>query len=171
MSYFASFGDDYVDAMNNAIDTAEVKENRGFSLLPEGKYQMQTTSVMVKEPNSPTGYPSFLIELTVLEGQHKNRKVYKWFPLEPTKERMDALKTDLALLGLDLTSIRDLENQEKLESLLDYIVEVTVKNKTSNNNGKTYGNYYLNRVAGKVGEGYQEVDVDDSDVFGGFGAR
>ena len=72
---------------------------------------------------------------------------------------------------VELTSLRDLENENKMVLLLDHIVDVTVKNKVSKNNGKTYGNYYLNRVVGKAGEGFQEVDVDDSDVFGGFGAR
>ena len=171
MSYFDTFDDEYLASMENAIGAAEVKDRNEFSLLPDGKYQMQVTSVAVKEPNSLGGYPSFVIELTVVEGQHKNRKAYKWFPLEPSKERMDALKTDLNLLGVNLTSLRDLEDESQMVLLLDHIVDVTVKNKTSKNNGKTYGNYYLNRVVGKAGEGFQEVDVDDNDVFGGFGAR
>lgn len=147
MGYFDSFGQDYVASMENAIDSAEVRSSN-YAQLPDGKYQMYVKSLYVKESNQLGGYPNFFIQLTVVEGQYAGQSVYKRYPLEPEKIRMDTLKSDLALLGVDFKSIYDLEDEPLMTKLLDQIVDVQIKTKVSKNNGKSYPNYYLNRVVG-----------------------
>ena len=164
-SYFDNFGKDYVDSMNNAIGTAEVKPTNGYVTPPDGKYQMRVQSLEVKESNYNDGYPNFILQLTIIEGEHRGKSVYKRYPLDPSQS-MNILKSDLFLLGVDFRSIYDLENREKMSSLLEHVVEVTIKSKVSSANGKTYANFYLNRDLGKhnpqanSGSGFTESDDD-----------
>lgn len=154
MGYFDSFDPDYLASMDNAIRSAEVKSR--FTQLPDGKYQMYVQAVEVKESRYADSYPCFYMQLTVTDGEFTGRSVYKRYPLEPIKERLDILKTDLAMMGVDLRRMADLADEEKMSALLDQVLEVTIKSKPSNN-GKIYPNYYLNRVVGSISEGH-EVD-------------
>lgn len=149
-SYFDSFGVDYVASMENAIEAAEVRGGSTYEQLPDGKYQMYIKSLAVKENKQQGGYPSFVVQLTVTSGEFAGRSAYKWYSLEPTKERMDSLKSDLALLGVNLKSVYDLENERLMTGILDKIVDVQIKSKVSRSNGKNYTNYYLNKVVGKM---------------------
>jgi hypothetical protein len=157
MGYFDSFGRDYVASMENAISAAEVRTGSKYEQLPDGKYQMFVKSIAVKESNQLGGYPNFLLQLTVLDGEYAGRSAYKRYTLEPEAKSMGFLKSDLYLLGVNLTSLYDLENAELMTKVLDKIVEVTIKNKPASN-GRSYANYYLNRVVGAV-------SANDSDPF------
>lgn len=167
MGFFDSFGQDYVASMENAIDAAEVRGN-SYAQLPDGKYQMYVKSLAVKESNQLGGYPNFIIQLTVVEGEYAGRSAFKRYPLEPDKIRMDTLKSDLALLGVEFKSLYDLEDEALMTKLLDQIVDVQIKSKVSKANGKSYPNYYLNRVVGTMAGGSADDDpyapVDPTDT-------
>lgn len=157
MGFFDSFDQDYVASMENAIDAAEVRTGGRYEQLPDGKYQMFVKSLAIKESNQLGGYPNFLLQLTVVNGEYAGRSAYKRYMLEPEKKSMGFLKSDLYLLGVDLTSLYDLENADLMSKLLDQIVEVTIKSKTASN-GKSYSNYYLNRVVGNMATGNANDD-------------
>jgi hypothetical protein len=157
MGFFDSFGHDYVASMENAIDAAEVRTGGRYEQLPDGKYQMFVKSLAIKESNQLGGYPNFLLQLTVLDGEYAGRSAYKRYTLEPEAKSMGFLKSDLYLLGVNLTSLYDLENAELMTKVLDQIVEVTIKNKMASN-GKNYPNYYLNRVVGNMASGSADDD-------------
>lgn len=159
MGFFDAMGREYAASMDNAIRSAQVR-TPGAITLPEGNYQMYVAKVALKEGNTPDSYPNFLMQLTLLAGEYGGSSVYKWYSLEPDETRMSILKTDLARLGMNLETILDLENEEKLTKLLDQIVEVQVKDKKAKN-GKTYQQYYINRVVGYMGNAPgSELDDD-----------
>lgn len=160
MGFFESYGEDYMASMNNAIGSATVLDGK-YESLPDGKYQMGVYGVEVKPSNYVDGYPNFIMELRVVNGECAGRRAYKRYTLEPSKDAMDRLKTDLHLLGVELHSISDLENESIMSALLDQVVDVVVKNKQAKN-GKTYPNYYLNRVVGMLTDGESPVDVEDT---------
>ena len=162
-SYFDSFGEDYVASMNNSIREAEVKPTNGYVMPPDGKYQMRVQSIQVKESNSDAGYPNFIVQLVVIEGDHRGMSVYKRYSLEPDSARINILKSDLFLLGIDFKSIYDLENEKIMSSILDKIVDVQIKSKFSQATGKTYANVYLNRVVGHA----NTSPSNDFDPFAG----
>lgn len=160
MGFFESFGEDYMDSMNNAISSASVLVNK-YEPLPDGKYQMGVYGVEVKASNYVDGYPNFIMELRVVNGEYAGKRAYKRFSLEPSKDAMDRLKTDLHLLGVELHSIADLENESIMTALLDQVLDVTVKNRKAKN-GKMYPNYYLNRVVGMLGDEERPVDIEET---------
>ncbi|MGN0184318.1 MAG: DUF669 domain-containing protein [Aristaeellaceae bacterium] len=123
MGFFESYGEDYMDSMNNAISSASVLDNR-YEPLPDGKYQMGVYGVEVKASNYVDGYPNFIMELRVVNGECAGRRAYKRYTLEPSKDSMDRLKTDLHLLGVELHSIADLEDESVMTALLDQVVDV-----------------------------------------------
>ena len=161
MSYFDTFGQDYVSAMNNTIANTAVRGNN-FVSLPDGKYQMFVDAIELRDSVYADGYPVFQIKLTVVDGEFRGKSVFKRYPLEPDERRIGVLKTDLSTLGFDLSSIIDLTDQEKMESLLDVVVDVTVKTKPSKSNGKNYPNYYINRKVGHMGDQEREMDIEDT---------
>lgn len=168
MGFFDSYGQDYVASMENAIDAAEVKGGGRYEQLPDGKYQMYVKSLSIKESNQLGGYPNFIIQLTVVDGDYAGRSAFKRYSLEPDKNRMDILKSDLALLGVDFKSLYDLEDEALMTKLLDQILDVQIKSKVSKTNGKSYPNYYLNRVVGNMATGSSDDDpfapVDPTDT-------
>ena len=159
-SYFDSFGEEYVASMNNSIRDAEVKATNGYVMPPDGKYQMRIQSIQVKESNSEAGYPNFIVQLVVLDGDHRGKSVYKRYSLEPNPMRLEMLKSDLFLLGVDLRSIYDLENEELMSGILDMGVDVVMKTNVSKTNGKSYTNIYFNRCFGKVTASDQNSDFN-----------
>ena len=163
MGFFDSFGQDYVASMENAIDAAEVRTGGRYEQLPDGKYQMFVKSLAIKESNQLGGYPNFLLQLTVLDGEYAGRSAYKRYTLEPEAKSMGFLKSDMYLLGVEFKSLYDLENEKLMIKLLDQIVEVTIKNKMASN-GKSYPNYYLNRVIGVMGQSNDDDPFTPADV-------
>ncbi len=161
MSYFDNFGQDYISAMNNTIAATPVR-GTSFVSLPEGKYQMFVDAIEIRDSLYAGGAPVFQVKLTVVDGEFRGKSVFKRYPLEPDERHIGILKTDLSVLGMDLTEIIDLTNQKKMEQLLDVIVDVTVKNKVSKTNGKSYPNYYLNKAVGRMGDQWREMDVEDT---------
>lgn len=158
MGFFDSYGQEYVASMENAIDAAQVRS--GYEQLPDGKYQMYVKSLAIKESRQLGGYPNFIMQLSVVNGEYAGRSAYKRYSLEPDKMRMDALKSDLALLGVDFKSLYDLEDEALMTKLLDQIVDVQIRSKVSRTNGKSYPNYYLNRVVGSMA-----TDGEDDNPF------
>lgn len=161
MSYFDSFGQDYVAAMNNTIAATPARGNNYVS-LPDGKYQMFVDAIEIRDSIYADGFPVFQIKLTVVDGEFRGKSAFKRYPLEPDEKHVQILKTDLGVLGMDLTSIIDLTDNKKMQQLIDVVVEVTVKTKTSKTNGKSYPNYYLNKKVGHMGDQEREMDIEDT---------
>ena len=140
-------GSDYLASLDNAYADAEIRTGGG-GLLPEGKYQMFVSNVSLGE-NSYLGAMQLAIGLEVLEGDLRGFKATKFLPL--TVERMEYLKNDLAVLGVDLSDgIVKLGEKEVLESLVDKVVDVTIKHKRKENGKGTFQNIFINRLVGSV---------------------
>lgn len=176
MGFFDKFGSDYKAAMSNSYASAEVHvSNSLYVNLPDGKYQPRIYSVSFDEAKDINAeIPAyFVLTFELLDGEFKGKRFNKRYPLVPDPMRMEILKTDLNTLGIVLPNddFCEIEKEAVISPALDQIVEVTVKNKVSKNNGKTYMNIYLNRSVGKYADTpFGGAQVDDSfDPFSGFG--
>lgn len=139
---------DYLASLDNAYAEAEVREGGSGGLLPEGKHQMYVCGVSLGE-NKFIGAMQLAINLEVLDGEHRGRRATKYLPL--TTERMEYLKNDLAVLGVDLSAgIVKLGEQETLQSMIDKVVDVTVKHKRKENGKGVFQNIFINRCVGDV---------------------
>ena len=141
-------GMDYLASLDNAYADAEIREGGGGGLLPEGKYQMFVCNVSLGE-NKFIGVMQLAIGLEVLDGDMKGRKVTKYLPL--SVERIEYLKNDLYTLGVDLSGgIVKLGEEATLQSIIDKVVDVTIKHKKKDNGNGTFMNIYINRCLGDV---------------------
>jgi len=175
MSFFDKFGNDYKAAMSNSYASAEVVERGSlFITLPDGKYQPRIYSVGFDEAKDINAeIPAyFVITFEMIDGEYKGKRFSKRYPLVPDKIRMDTLKTDLNTLGIVLPNddFCKIEEEEVIRPAIDQIVEITVKNKASKTNGKTYMNIYINRSVGVYNDTpFGSAVADDFDPFSGFG--
>lgn len=142
---------DYLAALDNAYADAEVRtEGSGAGLLPEGKYQMFVSNVSLGE-NKFNDAMQLAIGLEVLDGDMKGRRATKFLPL--TAERMEYLKNDLLVLGIDLSDgIVKLGEQKTMLSMLDKVVDVTIKHKQRDNGKGVFQNIFINRCVGSVSD-------------------
>lgn len=141
-------GMDYLASLDNAYADAEIREGGGGGLLPEGKYQMFVCNVSLGE-NKFIGVMQLAIGLEVLDGDMKGRKATKYLPL--SVERMEYLKNDLLTLGVDLSDgIVKLGEQKTMLSMLDKVVDVTIKHKQKENGKGIFQNIFINRCVGDV---------------------
>lgn len=143
---FEFYDAEYVAELESAFANAQDMGGR-YVTLPDGKYQGFVSSVSLDVNQNYEGCPlEWRIELTVLDGEYKNKCVTKRHTINA--ERMSYIKHDLKLLGVEIhNSISELGEEATLQSMLDVIVEFQVKNRKSAN-GKAYMNIYLNRNAG-----------------------
>ena len=153
----------YQASLNNAYRAATVRGGNGMAMLPEGKYQCIITAFSLK-PN--TKYPDELnlsLGFEVLTGDQKGVLVHKFYSIVP--ERLDTLKTDMVMLGVDLSDdITKLGELETADHLLDQIVNISVRHKKRPDGNGFFQNIFINRCLGKAGlpgEGFQEVDDDE----------
>lgn len=141
-------GMDYLASLDNAYADAEVRTEGTGGLLPEGKHQMFVSNVSLGE-NKFLNCMQLSIGLEVLDGELRGRRVTKFLPL--TVERMEYLKNDLLTLGVDLSDgIVKLGEQETMMSMLDKVVDVTIKHKQKENGKGVFQNIFINRCVGDV---------------------
>lgn len=160
---FNNYGMDYISSLNNAYRDAQVR-NSNFT-LPDGKYQAALTYIALLPSKLYENELQLCLGFTVIDGEYKGHKLSKYQSIIP--ENMDRLKTDMTVLGLDLEGdITKLGEQDVLESLLDTIVDLTIKSKAKTKGNGFYTNVYLNRKAGMLsGENMIEADEDDDNPF------
>jgi hypothetical protein len=121
---------------------AEAPENQGGDELPDGIYHVKVDEVELGYTKT-SGDPILKWQLEVEVGPHAGRKLFR-NNLFATVSNLSYLKKDLAICGLVLTKLSDLE--DRLEQLLD--VELEVKQKTNRNGDKEYRNvYFQKRIA------------------------
>lgn len=158
---FDKYGQDYLASLNNAYKASEATA-KGPSFLPEGKHQCYISSLaFVPNKYFPTEL-QFNLKLTVIEGEHSGFSTTKFYQLAP--ERMDMLKGDMLTLGIDLNNgVERLGDQEVIDSLLDLVVDITIKHKAKSDGKGFYQNIYIDRCLGKMPDQFMPADADDDD--------
>ena len=157
---FSNFDATYIASLNNSYRDAQVRSS-GRTQLPEGKYQCMIDYVALKPSQYYADEMQLILGFEVISGDQKGVRVNKYINIIP--ERMDQLKTDLSILGVDLgDDIVNLGEQETIEAILDQIVDITVKHKARENGKGFFMNIFLNRSHGKAAATMQEVEDDDN---------
>lgn len=160
MNPFDNFDAAYIAALNNSYRDAKIRPS-GRAMLPEGKYQTIIDSVSLKPSQYYADELQFAIGFEVLTGDQRGVKVSKYISVVP--ERIETLKNDLIILGVDLADdITNLGKPEVVQSMLDQIVDITVKHRRKDNGQGFYMNIYLNRSHGKSDNNFVESDDDDN---------
>ena len=113
--------------------------------LPDGKYQAYVEEVSLGRSKGK-GRLQLAWTLIVATGNYKGRYIFHYNGMDTPKQR-EWLKKDLGRCGLDIKNLSDLESHDVLGKLLDVVVEVTLK--TSEWNGQTRQNNYINKQVGK----------------------
>lgn len=132
------------------LDLSGVKEQKGFEVLPAGKYVATCTNAELKDTASGTGQ-YIKIELTIKSGANEGRKLYTNFNVKNQNEQ--AVSIGLGQLKSFLTYSK-YANPEKLSNIND-LCGLTVGVKTKVKSDDQYGDraevsYYLD--AAKVME-------------------
>ena len=78
------------------IDMSDVE---GFDPIPAGVYPIVVSSLKQSEEDGPSGYPYFILELTVAEGEFENRKLWTNLSMSPKA----AFKLKEFLLGVGVS--------------------------------------------------------------------
>jgi|GEM_PF-5035565 len=122
-----------------AWEKAEVRENTGgFVNKPDGTYIGQIGAARLDRTRAD-GTPMLLISMMILAGpstgEYNHRRVIR------DSDSVKFVKQDMHNLGLDVPLLSALPDY--LPSLIDVCVEFVLK--TTERNGKTYQNCFLNR--------------------------
>ena len=158
---FDAFDASYKASLNNAYRDAEVKSRR-FTMLPEGKYQCIISSYEIKPSEMYADELTLKIGFEVISGDQKGIVAYKFYQIIP--ERMDTLKTDMTMLGIDLTGdISILGTAQTANKIVDLIVDITVRHKKKTDGKGFYQNIFINRCLGKA-ENNEFTEVDDDEL-------
>lgn len=144
-----------LSAYDGAWEQAEVREAGAFVNKPDGDYVGQI-GVARWERTKAQGTPMLLISMNILagpaKGEYNHRRVLR------DSDAAKYIKQDMANLGLSAPLISQLESY--LPNLIDVCVSFTLK--TSEKNGKTYQNCFLNRALDP-----DEVDAEIARVGAG----
>ncbi|HEY3376257.1 MAG TPA: DUF669 domain-containing protein [Armatimonadota bacterium] len=129
--------------MDEEFVEAEPAERRGGgNAVPDGNYQAFIDKVFFdRAKNDPT---KILLkwELIVAAGPHKDALLYR-NNMTSTPDNQRWLKADLLAAGLDTSGMRMSEVPEHLNTLLDAIVEISVKRSGTGDQERV--NIYINR--------------------------
>lgn len=85
----------------NNLDFSHVETARSFPVLPAGRYAVEVLSVRTDGPTTKTGHEMWGLQLAVLDGPHKGRRVFDNLVFSETA--MPRLKLILDALGVDVT--------------------------------------------------------------------
>jgi hypothetical protein len=130
---------------DEAYAGAEAPSNDGFQPLPDGTYQVFIEDVELKETKE-TAKPMIVWKFKVLSGNHKGRVEYKNDVIQD--EKMSFIKGSLLTCGLILNKFSELP--DKIDSLINVDIEITIK--TTKKNGNEYRNIYINKRIDTTGE-------------------
>ncbi len=121
-------------------------QNRGdapqMGELPPGTYQVRITGASL-EATKRTGDPMFVWELTVLSGQHANRKTWKHCLLV-TDDHWKYFGWDLDALGVQLQHPNAITDHAWRGQFIGVAVEITIK-QNKRDDGQVFTNTYFNQ--------------------------
>lgn len=115
-------------------------EKGAFPVIPDGKYQVRVEALDLKKSKQGNAYIAF--ELQILSGEFAGKKLFKNSVI--TAGSMPYLKQDLQTLGWT-GKLSELEDPSKRRVLLDVTLQVTVKSKGQDEQGRPNVNVYLDR--------------------------
>jgi hypothetical protein len=119
--------------------------SEGGGDVPDGNYQVFVDKVELR--TSKSGDPMLFWQLRIIGPSHANQCLFR-YSMIVTKQNMSFLKGDLALCGLELVRLSDLETDSALAQLLDVKLEVNVKTK-----GDFQNIYFNKRIVSDVSSG------------------
>lgn len=130
----ASLDEDFANAV--------APERTGPPPIPDGKYLVRIDNVNLTKSKT-SGDPMLAFELIVIQGELEKRKLFRNMVL--TQKTLSFAKRDLAMLGW-VGKLSELENFERRKTLLDVQLEVTVKAKGQDSQGRPNINVYFDKV-------------------------
>ena len=116
----------------------------GSSCLPDGTYQVKIEAARIVERKDGSGI-MLVMELECLHGNYEGRTHTHIRSIDG--DQLQWLKKELSVCGVEMEYLSELP--DRLEDLLDNVVEIKVK--TNKKNDKEYVNTYFNRSV-KTGE-------------------
>jgi len=141
------------------------KPATGGGSLPAGKYQMQIARALITEGKAEfnKGHMQVELQMTVVTGKMKGRKMRKWIDLEaPANEEknipsgMAQFKGILEVLSLDMPDL------DKLEKFLNKLVGCVINTQVVVNQ-KGYANVYINSLVNAASDSEDEDEDEDED--------
>jgi hypothetical protein len=130
-------------------------------LLDEGKYQTIISAYSLKPSKKFEDELNLMLGFEIISGQNKGIIVYKFYAINP--ERIDTLKGDMQILGIDLeeTGIRALGDPATADKILDLICDIQIKHKKRTDGNGVFQNVYLSKCLGKAEDNFMETDDDE----------
>jgi hypothetical protein len=127
----------------NTYDKVEAQKSGDYGEdVPDGKYQCQVDKAWLAR--SKKGNKRMLRwQLKIVGGEHSGRVLFRNNMIE-TPDNIKWLKGDLEVCGLTIHKLNELN--EKVDKLLGVSVEVQVKNRGKDAEGRTNQNVYLNKL-------------------------
>lgn len=139
MSYGYDDNTDELGRLDEDYKAAPIPDSNQRTRVPDGTYQAKIKNLAVKRSK---GGGKLMLEwwLTILGPECKGTDIPRWNHFDG-QEKLGWLKKDLAICGIELERLAQLE--AKLPALLDKVLEIQVQTRTSQ--GKEYVNVYFNR--------------------------
>ncbi|MAF24487.1 hypothetical protein CL634_02785 [bacterium] len=136
--------------LDEEYETHDSEQNTDFEELPDGKYQVSVDRVELMLSKSGDKR-MFKWTLKVINGEFKNRLIWKYSMLEPG-DSLGYFKRDLHTLGF-VKTISEVPNN--LEFFLDLIIQITKKTK----DGADMASIYFNKLLGQPNDstGYPHI--------------
>lgn len=134
-----------MDAEFNGSAAAEKKD---FTPVPDGHYQVKVFACDVTNTKTPPPRPMLKLELEILVGPNKGRKLFKNIMLDKhPQEGFKYLKADLACLGWK-HQLSDLLDPVKRATLLDVGLNVNKKTTGYDDKDRPKERVYINSALG-----------------------
>lgn len=135
-------GDFDLASLDEDFANAIAPERTGPAPIPDGKYLVRIDNVnLVKSKTS--GEPMLAFELVVIQGELEKRKLFRNMVLN--HKTLSFAKRDLAMLGWT-GKLSELENFERRKVLLDVQLEVNVRTKGQDAQGRPNTNIYFDKL-------------------------
>lgn len=113
--------------------------------IPDGKYVVTTNKIAFKT-SKKTHDPMVEVHLRIVGPKYAGRLFFQYFMLNDSMG-MSRLKTLLSFLDPNLVKLSELQDEERLKGLLDIALNVRASSYTSNKDGRTYQNLYVDGPA------------------------
>lgn len=127
----------------------KTKAAESGSKLPDGTYQVKVEAARIVERKDSSAF-MLVVELMCLHGDHEGEIHTHIRTIDV--DNLKYLKAELKVMGVEMEYLSELP--DRLEELLDNVVEIRVK--TNRKNDKEYTNTYFNRSI-KTGEWSEET--------------
>ena len=121
-------------------DWEETEAAEGFFTLPEGSFDARISDCEIGY--SKAGNLQITYELTLLNGEYKNKKVKKFASLD-NADRLGYTKADLKRLGLEIPA--DIQDLPELLDTEVIGIELVIDVKETTKGDVTYSNIYFDK--------------------------